>query len=138
MRILIYRDLAVRDRIQKQFDRTVEMLSAGNFRAADVRKMCSGGGALYRARLNDSDRLLFRLARWREETCILLLEIVYAHAYDSSRFLRGAVVDESKIEAVSKYIDDQMEHHKRVTFEDEYREFLRRHNVPFDERYVWD
>ena len=46
-------------------------------------------------------------------------------------------VSESKIDAVSRYIDGQMEHHKRVTFEDEFREFLHRHNVPFDERYVW-
>lgn len=47
-------------------------------------------------------------------------------------------VSESKIEEVAKYIDGQMEHHQRVTFQDEYREFLKRHNVPFDERYVWD
>ena len=47
-------------------------------------------------------------------------------------------VSQSKLETVSAYIDRQMEHHKRVTFQDEYREFLRRHNVEFDERYVWD
>ena len=47
-------------------------------------------------------------------------------------------VSESRIEVVSRYIDGQMEHHKQVTFQDEYREFLQRHNVPFDERYVWD
>ena len=47
-------------------------------------------------------------------------------------------VSASRIEAVSAYIDGQMEHHRRVTFQDEYREFLKRHKVPFDERYVWD
>ena len=47
-------------------------------------------------------------------------------------------VSESKIDTVSRYIDNQMEHHKRVTFQDEYRAFLKRHNVPFDEKYVWD
>lgn len=47
-------------------------------------------------------------------------------------------VSESKIEAVKVYIDNQEEHHKRVTFQEEYRGFLRRYNVEFDERYVWD
>ena len=47
-------------------------------------------------------------------------------------------VSESKVDAVIKYIDNQMEHHKRVTFQDEYREFLKKHKVEFDEKYVWD
>ena len=47
-------------------------------------------------------------------------------------------VSESSVDDVAKYIDGQMEHHKRVTFQDEYRAFLKRHNVPFDERYVWE
>ena len=47
-------------------------------------------------------------------------------------------VSESSVDEVAKYIDGQMEHHKRVTFQDEYRAFLKRHNVPFDERYVWE
>ncbi len=47
-------------------------------------------------------------------------------------------VSESKIAEVSKYIDGQMEHHKRFSFQDEYREFLKRHNVPFEEKYVWE
>ena len=47
-------------------------------------------------------------------------------------------VSESKLEQVSNYINGQMRHHKRVTFQDEYRSFLKRHNIPFDERYVWD
>lgn len=29
-------------------------------------------------------------------------------------------------------------HHRKRTFQDEYRAFLRRHNIEFDERYVWD
>jgi len=39
---------------------------------------------------------------------------------------------------VRTYILNQETHHRRVTFQDEFREFLRRHGVPFDERYVWD
>jgi len=39
---------------------------------------------------------------------------------------------------VRAYILNQEEHHRKVTFQDEYRSFLRRHGVAFDERYVWD
>ena len=47
-------------------------------------------------------------------------------------------VSESRIPKVKAYIAGQETHHRRQTFQDEYRGFLRRHNIPFDERYVWD
>ena len=47
-------------------------------------------------------------------------------------------VSPSAIEIVKNYILNQEEYHKNRTFEDEYREFLREHNVEYDERYVWD
>ena len=40
--------------------------------------------------------------------------------------------------AVRKYIEGQAEHHKKVTFQDEYRRLLNKHGVEFDEKYVWD
>jgi len=39
---------------------------------------------------------------------------------------------------VRKYIDGQADHHRVVTFQHEYRAFLRRHEIEWDERYVWD
>ena len=47
-------------------------------------------------------------------------------------------VSESKVQSVVEYVDRQLEHHGRVTFQEEYREFLHRHKIEFDERYVWD
>jgi len=47
-------------------------------------------------------------------------------------------VSESNVEAVRKYVANQAEHHRRKTFQEEYREFLVRHQIPFDEKYVWD
>ena len=44
----------------------------------------------------------------------------------------------SNIEAVKLYIQNQQEHHKTLSFQDEYRQFLIRHDISFDERYVWD
>jgi len=47
-------------------------------------------------------------------------------------------VSPSQLEAVLEYVDTQQEHHRTRTFQEEYRELLRRHGVDFDERYVWD
>ena len=47
-------------------------------------------------------------------------------------------VSPSKKDAVGKYVRNQMEHHQKLTFEEEYLEFLKKHEVDFDERYVFD
>jgi len=39
---------------------------------------------------------------------------------------------------VRKYIAGQEEHHRKISFQDEFRKFLERYAVEFDERYVWD
>ena len=44
----------------------------------------------------------------------------------------------SQVATVRNYIAGQEEHHRKVSFQDEFREFLKRHAVEFDERYVWD
>jgi REP element-mobilizing transposase RayT len=47
-------------------------------------------------------------------------------------------VSQSNLEEVIRYIENQEEHHKRVTFQDEYRAFLKAYGIAYDERYVWD
>jgi putative transposase len=47
-------------------------------------------------------------------------------------------VSESNIPQVKKYIQDQEEHHRRMTFQDEFRELCKRHGIELDERYAWD
>ena len=47
-------------------------------------------------------------------------------------------VSESNLAAVSKYIAGQEEHHKKHSFQEEFVAFLKKHGVPYDERYVWD
>jgi hypothetical protein len=44
----------------------------------------------------------------------------------------------SALEDVRRYIADQVEHHRKMSFQDEYRAFLRKHGIEWDERYVWD
>ena len=47
-------------------------------------------------------------------------------------------VSKSNVPSVVKYIQDQREHHKTRTFQEEYLEFLGKHGVEYDERYLWD
>ena len=47
-------------------------------------------------------------------------------------------VSESNIPAVKSYIENQEDHHRRVSFQDEFRELCKRHGIEWDERYVWD
>ena len=47
-------------------------------------------------------------------------------------------VSQSGVEEVRDYIRRQHEHHRRMPFQEEFRAFLRRYEIEFDERYVWD
>ncbi len=47
-------------------------------------------------------------------------------------------VSYSNIEGVTRYIRTQAEHHRVRSFKEEYRAFLDRHGIEYDERYVWD
>ena len=47
-------------------------------------------------------------------------------------------IGESQVEDVIQYIQNQEEHHRKITFQEEYRRFLARYKIAYDERYVWD
>ena len=47
-------------------------------------------------------------------------------------------IGQSQVTTVKRYIQRQKEHHRRVTFQDEYRKFLEAYDIEYDERYVWD
>ena len=97
----------------------------------------------------DHVHLFFYLARTRT-----IAEIVETVKTSSSKWIKtkgsnlsefhwqsgyGAFsVSQSNAEAVIAYIQKQAEHHKKVSFQDEYRHFLKRYQVSYDERYIWD
>jgi REP element-mobilizing transposase RayT len=45
---------------------------------------------------------------------------------------------ESQLQDVVRYINDQKEHHQKKTYKEEFREFLEKYKIDYDERYVWD
>lgn len=99
MEILIYNDLDY-SKAKKQFEKTVNYLKAGDFKSADVKKMVNTG--FYRAKLDDTNRLLFKYTNIEDQKYLLLLEVIYNHDYENSRFLNGAIIDEAKLPLVNK------------------------------------
>ncbi|HEY2841781.1 MAG TPA: IS200/IS605 family transposase [Pirellulales bacterium] len=47
-------------------------------------------------------------------------------------------VSESNVDAVRQYIAGQREHHRKISFQEEYRELMRRNGIKFDEQFGWD
>jgi putative transposase len=47
-------------------------------------------------------------------------------------------VSQSNLEKVKIYIAEQEEHHQKIGFQDELRALLRKHEMNWDEKYVWD
>ena len=90
MRLLLHKDLDLR-RVRGSFEKIRAAIEADDFRTADVKKLHAG--PYYRAKLDYANRLLLQFARVGGETVCLALEVIENHAYDHSRFLRGAVVD---------------------------------------------
>ena len=99
--------------------------------------------------VEDHAHLLFDLAR-----TVSISQVVEEVKKSSSKWIKtqgqefagfawqagyGAfAVSESNVGIVRTYIANQREHHRTKTFQEEYRAFLERHNVTFDESYVWD
>lgn len=47
-------------------------------------------------------------------------------------------VSQSNATAVLRYIANQEQHHRQVSFQQEMQTYLRRHGIPYDERYLWE
>ena len=61
----------------------------------------------------------------------------YQHFYWQDGY--GAFsVNPAEVDTVIRYITNQHEHHGKKTFQEEYRAFLNKYGVAYDERYVWD
>ncbi len=99
--------------------------------------------------VEDHAHLLFHLSKNR-----VLCDVIEVLKKDSSKWIKtkgtsyrvfhwqngyGAFsISQSNVARVVRYIEGQKEHHRKWSFQDEFREFLRRYQVPYDERYVWD
>ena len=71
-------------------------------------------------------------SRWAKEAAHGVATFSWQSGY-------GAIsVSQSNLPSVVNYVDQQEAHHRQRTFQDEFRELCRRHELDIDERYVWD
>ncbi|MFN7774454.1 MAG: transposase, partial [Planctomycetota bacterium] len=64
-----------------------------------------------------------------------------AKRWDSFRWQEGYgafAISPSHEKALVAYINNQEEHHKSVSFQDELRRIVKKNGLPVDERYLWD
>ncbi len=99
--------------------------------------------------VEDHVHLAIRLSR-----TITIAQLVEKVKTGSSKWLKGqdpalaefawqsgyfaASVYHRDLEKLRAYINGQEEHHRRITFQEEYRTLLEEHGMEYDERYVWD
>ncbi len=70
-------------------------------------------------------------SKWIHETFPALADFAWQEGYGAFS------VSKSGLEAVAGYIRNQRAHHEKRNFQEEYIEFLQKHNVEYDERYLW-
>ncbi|MEK6749509.1 MAG: UvrD-helicase domain-containing protein [Pseudomonadota bacterium] len=98
MKILEYSSLDTTG-LKPQYDKVRRFLESDDFKSAEVKKL--GETDYYRVKLDYANRLLLKFMRYRDETYALALEVIANHAYNKSRFLRGARIDEDKVIDIS-------------------------------------
>lgn len=70
-------------------------------------------------------------SKWIHETFPPLADFEWQQGYGAF------TVSKSQIPSVIQYVLNQREHHQSSTFQQEYRALLERHEVEYDERYLW-
>jgi hypothetical protein len=117
---------------ERDLTKTVNYLKAGDFKSAQTKKLTNSD--YFRAKINYGDRVLFTFLRYQNETYIVLLEYIFNHEYEKSRFLRGISFEEEDIDfgsleiADSIYINEKREFsyiEKFISFSSEQEEILK-------------
>ncbi len=99
--------------------------------------------------VEDHVHLLCRLGR-----CLQLQDFLRDLKRDSSKWIKqqkptlaqfhwqsgyGAFsISPSHVKALTRYIEDQEDHHRRESYQDEFRRLCKKYGLSIDERYVWD
>ena len=71
-------------------------------------------------------------SKWLKEQSADLASFYWQNGYGAFSISPGHV------ERLKTYIANQEEHHKKETFQDEFRRLLKLYNIDYDEQYVWD
>ena len=97
MDILYFNEIETKG-LSKQYAKVVKFLQNDDFKSAEVKKISNS--SFFRAKLDYENRLLFQFVSYASKRYILLLEIIFNHEYEKSKFLRGVKVDETSLKDV--------------------------------------
>jgi len=97
MNILYFNEIETKG-VTKQYKKVIKFLQKDDFRSAEVKKLVNSN--FFRAKLDYENRLLFKFVSYGGKSYILLLEIIFNHEYEKSKFLRGVKVDETKLKDI--------------------------------------
>jgi putative transposase len=71
-------------------------------------------------------------SKWVHETFPAARDFAWQQKYGAFS------VSVSRIDAVRRYIQGQEEHHRKVTFQEEFVALLQKHDIRYDEKYLWE
>jgi putative transposase len=71
-------------------------------------------------------------SKWIKTKGTLYVDFAWQNGYGAFS------IGQSMHENLRRYIQNQKDHHKKISFQDEYRAFLKKYRVSYDEKYVWD
>ena len=71
-------------------------------------------------------------SKWLKTKSDNLIDFAWQHGYGAFS------VSQSDIESVKEYVQNQTKHHEKMSFQDELRTLLKRYEIEFDEKYLWD
>jgi putative transposase len=72
-----------------------------------------------------------RSSGWIHETLGEISGFAWQNSYG------GFSVSQSAVDAVRAYIANQEEHHRTISFQEEYIAFLEKHGIEYDPKYLW-
>ncbi|OIO16866.1 MAG: transposase [Ignavibacteria bacterium CG1_02_37_35] len=84
------------------------------------------------ALMNLLEEIKSHLSKWMKTKGVELSNFYWQNGYGAFS------VNPSEIDKVIAYIENQEEHHKKKTFLEEYRAFLKKYEAEYDEQYIWD
>jgi putative transposase len=71
-------------------------------------------------------------SKWINERPDLISEFAWQTGYGAF------TVSESQLSVVRHYVQNQEEHHRKLTFQEEFVSLLKKHGIEYDERYLWE
>jgi hypothetical protein len=105
MRLLTHEKLVIPERLKPAFAKVKDFIERDDFRSADMKKLTSS--RYFRLKLDYDARLLVTFVQSPAGRACLGLELIEKHAYERSRFLRGARVTEEDIADTSSAIETE-------------------------------